>query len=35
MPEVLVNLLYVQPTHLPGEFEGMRLPGLLEWKAKA
>lgn len=28
MPEVLDTLLYVQPTHLPGEFDGMRSPGL-------
>jgi len=29
MPEVLVTLLYVQPTHLLGEFDVMPLPCLL------
>lgn len=34
MPEVFVNLLYVQPTHLHGEFDVMQLPGLLRVEGK-
>lgn len=31
---MLVNLLYVQPTHLHGEFDVMQLPGLLRVEGK-